>query len=69
MTPSDASNHPDKVIFIKELASQIINFSELSCTQSKLKVIDHVRNADKRNIFSKDVHLFGIENYLKLTKF
>ena len=44
MTPVDASNNPDKVRYIREPATKI---------EPKLKVGDYVRNADKRNIFSK----------------
>ena len=44
MTPVDASNNPDKVRYIISTSTKIIpNF----------KVGDHVRSADKRNIFSK----------------
>ena len=43
MTPVDASNNPDKVgYYVKSLKAT-----------TKLKVGDYVRNADKRNIFSK----------------
>ena len=51
MTPVDASNNPDKVRYIRESASQIISTS--TKTEPKFKVGDYVRNADKRNIFSK----------------
>ena len=51
MTPVDASNNPDKVRYIREPASQIISTS--TKIEPKLKVGDYVRNADKRNIFSK----------------
>ena len=51
MTPVDASNNPDKVRYIREPASQIISTS--TKTEPKFKVGDYVRNADKRNIFSK----------------
>ena len=44
LTPVDASNNPDKVRYIREPATKI---------EPKLKVGDYVRNADKRNIFSK----------------
>ena len=58
MTPFDAFNNPDKVRYIRELASQIISFSTKIEPKGKpgyaqLKVGDYVRNADKRNIFSK----------------
>ena len=43
MTPVDASNNPDKVKY---------SFIYRNI-KSKLKVGDYVRNADKRNIFSK----------------
>ena len=43
MTPVDASNNPDKVKYA-------FNFKKI---KPKLKVGDYVRNADKRNIFSK----------------
>ena len=50
MTPVDASNNPDKVKnYISETASQI-NSTKAT---PKFKVGDYVRNADKRNIFSK----------------
>ena len=51
MTPVDASNNPDKVRYIGEPASQIISTS--TKIEPKFKVGDFVRNADKRNIFSK----------------
>ena len=43
MTPVDASNNPDKVNYT-------FNFKNI---KPKFKVGDYVRNADKRNIFSK----------------
>ena len=43
MTPVDASNNPDKV-------KCTFSFKNI---KPKLKVGDYVRNADKRNIFSK----------------
>ena len=50
MKPVDASNNPDKVkYYISETASQIRSTK----ATPKLKVGDYVRNADKRNIFSK----------------
>ena len=61
-TPVDAFKNSDKV-------KSIITSSKSSYTQPKHKVGDYVRNVDKRNIFSKDTHLIGIENFLKLTKF
>ena len=43
VTPVDASNNPDKVK----------NYVKSTKATTKLKVGDYVRNADKRNIFSK----------------
>ena len=43
MTPVDASNNPDK-------GKYTFRFNNI---KPKLKVGDYVRNADKRNIFSK----------------
>ena len=43
MTPVDASNNPDKVKYT-------FSFKKI---KPELKVGDYVRNADKRNIFSK----------------
>ena len=43
MTPVDASNNPDKVRYS-------FNFKNI---EPNCKVDDHVRNADKRNVFSK----------------
>ena len=43
MTPVDASNNPDKVKYTFSFRN----------VKPKLKVVDYVRNADKRNIFSK----------------
>ena len=51
MTPVDASNNPDKDRYIREPASQII--STFTKIEPKFKVGDYVKNADKRNIFSK----------------
>ena len=45
MTPVDASNNPDKVRYIISTTTKI---------EPRFKVGDYVRNADKRNIFSKD---------------
>ena len=50
MTPVDASNNPDKVILT--FSFKYIN-GKPGYAQPKLKVADYVRNADKRNIFSK----------------
>ena len=44
MTPVDASNNPDKVKYS-------IIYRNI---KPKLKVVDYVRNADKRNIFTKE---------------
>ena len=50
MTPVDASNNPDKVKYI-------FSFKNIKgkpgYAQPKPKVVDYVRNADKRSIFSK----------------
>ena len=43
MTPVDASNNPDKVKY----------YVKSTKATPKFKVGDYVRNADKRNIFSK----------------
>ena len=51
MTTFNVSNNPDKIRYIREPASQIISTS--SKIEPKFKVSDYVRNADKRNIFSK----------------
>ena len=70
MTPVDASNNPDKVryyIYISETASQI----KSTKATLKLNVGDYVRNADKRNIFSKEYtsnlnrELFKVNEVLK----
>ena len=61
MTPVDASNNPDKVKYT-------FNFKNI---KPKLKVGDYVRNADKRNIFSKGYtsnwnrELFKVNEVLK----
>ena len=61
MTPVDASNNPDKVKYS-------FNFKNI---KPKLKVGDYVRNADKRNIFSKGYtsnwnrELFKVNEVLK----
>ena len=44
LTPVDASNNPDKVRYFISTSTKI---------KPKLKVGDYVKNADKRNIFSK----------------
>ena len=44
MTPVDDSDNRDKIRYIRKPATWI---------EPKLKVGDYVRNADKRNIFSK----------------
>ena len=51
MTPVDASNTPDKVRYVRKPIWQIISTS--TKIEPKFKVGDFVRNADKRNIFSK----------------
>ena len=68
MTPVDASNNPDKVkYYISETASQI---NSTKATPN-LKIGDYVRNADKRNIFSKGYtsnwnrELFEVNGVLK----
>ena len=61
MTPVDASNNPDKVKYT-------FNFKNI---KPKLKVGDYVRNANKRNIFSKGYtsnwnrELFKVNEVLK----
>ena len=61
MTPVDASNNPDKVRY----------FVNSTKATPKLKVGDYVRNADKRNIFSKGYtsnwnrELFKVNEILK----
>ena len=61
MTPVDASNNPDKVIYY-------VNSTKAT---PKVKVGDYVRNADKRNIFSKGYtsnwnrELFKVNEVLK----
>ena len=44
MTPVDTSNRPENVRYIISFSTEI---------KPKIKVGDYVRNADKRNIFSK----------------
>ena len=68
MIPVDASNNPDKVkYYISETAAQI-NSTKAT---PKFKVGDYVRNADKRNIFSKGYtsnwnrELFKVNEVLK----
>ena len=58
MTPVDAFNNPDKVRYIREPFSQIVSISTKIKPKGKtgyaqFKVGNYVRNADKRNIFSK----------------
>ena len=61
MTPVDASNNPDKVKY----------YVKSTKATPKLKVGDYVRNADKRNIFSKGYtsiwnrELFKVNEVLK----
>ena len=50
---------------VSETASQI----KSTKPTPKYKVGDYVRNADKRNIFSKGYTSIGIENCLKLMNF
>ena len=62
MTPVDACNNPDKVRYIISTSTKI---------EPKFKVGDYVRNADKRNIFSKGYtsnwtrELFKVNEILK----
>ena len=62
MTPVDASNNPDKVRYIISSSTKI---------EPKFEVGDYVRNADKRNIFSKGYtsdwnrELFKVNEVLK----
>ena len=62
MTPVDASDNPDKVRYIISTSTKI---------EPKFKVGDYVRNADKRNIFSKGYtsnwnrELFKVNEVLK----
>ena len=61
MTPVDASNNPDKVRYYVKYTNATPNF----------EVGDYVRNADKRNIFSKGYtsnwnrELFKVNDVLK----
>ena len=61
MTPVDASNNPDNIKYT-------FSFKNIN---PKLKVGDYVRNADKRNIFSKGYtsnwnrELFKVNEVLK----
>ena len=50
MTPVDASNNPDK---IKYYVNSTKTTTKGKPGYAQLKVGDYVRNADKRNIFSK----------------
>ena len=60
MTPVDACNNPNKVKYT-------FSFNKI---KPKHKVGNYVKNADKRNIFSKGyTSNIGIENRLKLMKF
>ena len=47
MSPVDASNYPDKVRYT-------FSFKNIN---SKLKGVDYVRNANKRNFFSKEIFI------------
>ena len=60
LTPLDASYNPEKVRYIISTSTKI---------KPKLKVCDYVRNADKRNIFSKGYTSNGNRDYLMLMKF
>ena len=68
MTPVDASNNPDKVKYTFSFKNIK---SKPGYAQPKLKVGDYVRNADKRNIFSKGYtsnfnrELFKVNEVLK----
>ena len=58
MTPVDASNNSDEVRFIRDPASKIIyTYTKIKSKgkpgYAQFKVGDYIRNADKRNIFSK----------------
>ena len=59
MTPVDASNNPDKVRY----------YVKSTKATPKFKVGDYVRNADKRNIFSKGYTSNWNRLLLKLMKF
>ena len=59
MTPVDGSNNPDKVRYY-------VKSTKLT---PKFKVGDYVRNADKRNICSKDYTSNWIRELFKLMKF
>ena len=75
MTPVDASNNPDKVRYIKEPAWLATSRARSQIKSTKatpnFKVGDYVRNADKRNIFSKaytsnwNRELFKVNEVLK----
>ena len=68
MTPVDASNNPDK---IKYYVSETVSQMKSTKATPKLNVGDYVRNADKRNIFSKGYtsnwnrELFKVNEVLK----
>ena len=51
MTPVNASNNPDKIRYIISTSTKIEPKDKPDYAQ--IKVDDYVRNADKRNIFSK----------------
>ena len=67
MTPVDASNNPDKVKYIISTSTKIKPKGKPGSAQ--LIVGDSVRNADKRNVFSKEYIITGTENCLKLMNF
>ena len=58
MTPVDASNNPDKVKYY-------VNSTKAT---PKLKVVDYVRNADKRNIISKGYNSHWNRELLKVNE-
>ena len=69
MTPVDASNNPDKVRYIVNTSTKFKPKDKPGYAQ--FKVGDYVRNADKRNIFSKvytsnwNRELFKVNEILK----
>ena len=65
MTPVEASNNPDNVKYnISETASQI----KSTKATPKFKFGDYVRNADKRNIFSKGYTSNGNRELFKVNE-
>ena len=65
MTPVDASNTPDKVKYTFSLKNIK---GKPGYAQNKLKVGDYVRNADKRNIFSKGYTSNWNREFLKVNE-